>query len=105
MELAEEVILKAAGTLTGGPDEETVEEYLRKLLAALWEKEDMFSGKRPFGNSGWKWDIYKPLIEAGLTPGALDEDGDVKDLDHQGADALVQAVIARMTVREILAYR
>jgi hypothetical protein len=29
----------------------------------LWDEEDSFSGKRPFGNSGWKWDVYTAFLE------------------------------------------
>lgn len=37
----------------------TVGEYLKILLLTLWDEEDCFSGKRPFGNSGWKIrDLY-----------------------------------------------
>lgn len=32
----------------------TIGEYLKKLLLTLWDEEDGFSGKRPFGNSSWK---------------------------------------------------
>ena len=32
----------------------TVKDYLKTLLHTLWDEEDGFSGKRPFGNSGWQ---------------------------------------------------
>ena len=43
----------------------TVREYLSILLSTLWEQGDRFDSKRPFGNSGWKYDLIYPLIEAG----------------------------------------
>lgn len=47
-------------------DDLTVRGYLRELLATLWSEGESFSGKRPFGNSGWEYDLYKPLGKAGM---------------------------------------
>ena len=44
-------------------------------MTTLWEKGEGFSGKRPFGNSGWEYDIYRPLISGGFIPGKLDGEG------------------------------
>lgn len=71
----------------------TVRGYLVELLAELWRTEDLFSGKRPFGNSGWQYDLYTPMVKAGLTPGHLDIDGYVEDMDTAEADALITAAI------------
>lgn len=46
---------------------ETVRGYLYALLEAVWEEEEGFSGKRPFGNSGWKRDVIGPLVKARYT--------------------------------------
>jgi hypothetical protein len=70
-------------------DDLTVRDYLRTLLMTLWEEGEGFSGKRPFGNSGWEYDIYKPLIAGGFIPGALDEDGYVNTVDDKIAGAYV----------------
>lgn len=32
----------------------TVRDYLKALLRRLWLEQEGFSGKRPFGNSGWE---------------------------------------------------
>lgn len=45
---------------------ETVREYLKELLATLLIEEESFSGKRPFGNSGWINELTEPLEEAGF---------------------------------------
>ena len=45
-------------------DDLTVRQYLRELLSTLWEKGESFDGKRPFGNSGWEYDIYIALAKA-----------------------------------------
>ena len=70
-------------------DDITVRDYLRTLLMTLWEEGEDFSGKRPFGNSGWEYDLYKPLIAGGFIPGKLDDDGCVEDYDRKMADAYV----------------
>jgi hypothetical protein len=72
----------------------TVRDYLVALLAELWREEEGFSGKRPFGNSDWQYDLYAPLIKAGLIGGTLDEDGYV-DLafDTNEADERIIAAI------------
>lgn len=44
----------------------TVKEYLVKLLETVWVEEEGFSGKRPFGNSGWQYYLIEPVIKAGL---------------------------------------
>ena len=43
----------------------TVRDYLRILLLTLWDEGEGFSGKRPFGNSGWEYELYDALMEAG----------------------------------------
>jgi len=44
----------------------TVRQYLLKLLTALWEADECFNGKRPFGNSGWQSQINELIVEKGL---------------------------------------
>jgi hypothetical protein len=71
----------------------TVRGYLVALLTTLWEEEEGFSGKRPFGNSGWQYDLYAPMIEAGIVGGEIDEDGYVERADAAAADKLILAAI------------
>ena len=66
-----------------------LKEYLRDLLLALWTEKEGFSGKRPFGNSGWNYDVYAALIKADLIEGTLDEEGFVEDLDEEAADEYI----------------
>lgn len=59
-------------------DDLTVRQYLHALLSALWREGECFSGKRPFGNSGWEHELYAPLAKAGFIDlGVVDEDGGV----------------------------
>ena len=67
----------------------TIRDYLKGLLSKLWLEGEGFSGKRPFGNSGWDFELYKPLIKAGLVMGKLDGDGYIEDLDNKAADKLI----------------
>ncbi len=58
-------------------DNLTVRDYLRTLLMTLWEEQESFSGKRPFGNSGWEYEVLMPLAAAGFVDlGPLSEDGE-----------------------------
>ena len=70
-------------------DNLTIRDYLRTLLETLWSVGEGFSGKRPFGNSGWEYDLYAPLIKAGFIKGRLDEDGCVADFDSNEAESYV----------------
>lgn len=57
----------------------TIRGFLRRLLAQVWEDEEGFSGKRPWGNSGWQGDVEAALIRSGFATGSLDEDGYLDD--------------------------
>jgi len=75
-------------------DATTVRGYLIALLAEVWREEQSFSGKHPFGNSGWQHDIYVPMIRAGLVAGSLDEyDSPNDDFNYRNADRLILAAI------------
>lgn len=59
----------------------TIRQYLVKLLFDVWDQQEEFNGKRPFGNSGWWGDLYIALLtNTDIGDGSeLDEDG---YLDH-----------------------
>jgi hypothetical protein len=77
-------------------DNLTVREYLRILLDTLWVEEEGFSGKRPFGNSGWKYELYEPLVRDGFLPGEV-EDGRHFPDSYEDADQYVRLLIQAMT--------
>jgi hypothetical protein len=78
-------------------DAATIRDYLIKLLSELWREEAGFNSKLPFGNSGWQYDIYVPLIRAGLIAGILDEYDDVSDdFEYRDADKVILAAIAEL---------
>jgi len=56
-------------------DAHTVRQYFKELLCSLLIEEESFSGKRPFGNSGWQYDFMEPLEQAGfIRPNATHEE-------------------------------
>lgn len=60
----------------------TLREYLRDLLQTLLDEDEGFSGKRPFGNSGWWHNFPMPLVATGLIAGEIhdytEEDGGIE---------------------------
>lgn len=72
---------------------DTVRCFLSALLTTLWDEDEGFSGKRPFGNSDWKHDVYEALVKAGVVDGDLDEDGYLDHADYDAADQLIQDAI------------
>lgn len=74
----------------------TVRGYLARLLERLWREDEGFSGKRPFGNSGWQYDVYAPMVKAGIIGGRLDGDGYIEQADTARADELILAAIAAL---------
>lgn len=71
----------------------TIRDYLKRLLVTLWEEKESFSGKRPFGNSGWQYDLYVALIKGGAIAGKLDSEGRIGEIDRVEADKLIVAAI------------
>jgi hypothetical protein len=72
---------------------ETVRGYLKALLRELWREGEGFSSKRPFGNSGWEYDLYEALVAAKAVAGSLDEDGRINEVDEKAANALILEAI------------
>lgn len=75
----------------------SIREYLKQLLSTLWAEGEGFSGKRPFGNSGWDYDLYRPLVIMGVVEGEWeDEDGyhSIVSVDDLEASRLVFKLIS-----------
>lgn len=76
-------------------DAKTVREYLQALLRRLWVEGEGFSGKRPFGNSGWEHDVAFALVKAGAIPGSIDEEyGEATYDDREALSAVLDAIDA-----------
>jgi hypothetical protein len=82
-----------------------VVDWLYKLLQTLWDEEEGFSGRRPFGNSGWSLDLIYSLVDCGYIPGTTyrDEDGDLHDCtyDSHEADRLISDLIKYAFYRKV----
>jgi len=73
----------------------TVGGYLQALLRTLWHKGEGFSGKRPFGNSGWNHELYQSVIAGGAVDGGsldgygyVETEGDADQVIFDAIDAL-----------------
>lgn len=71
----------------------TVGDYLVTLLALLWEEGELFSSKRPFGNSNWEYDLYFPLVRNGLIGGVIDDGGFLEEVDEEAGNRLIASAI------------
>jgi hypothetical protein len=74
----------------------TVRSYLHDLLTTLWAEGEGFSGKRPFGNSGWDYGLKVALAKAGILAATFDEDGDLNYLlqeERRRGDRLIKQAI------------
>lgn len=67
---------------------DTIGGYLTALLSALWAQGEGFSGKRPFGESGWQSALYRSLVLGGLVDGTIDEYG-LSGVDADVADRMI----------------
>lgn len=72
----------------------TVKAYLLALLSRVWELDESFSGKRPFGNSGWKGDLYSPLVAAGYVEGYEEEGRHYSNNDKLADELIFRAIEA-----------
>ena len=79
----------------------TIREYLVALARVMWEHGEGANGKRPFGNSGWQWDVYAALAKAGLITATFDEGGGLDDADTEKGDALIAAALQALAEPEV----
>lgn len=74
----------------------TYREYFIELLTRLWVEGEGFSGKRPFGNSSWQYDIFAGLVKNGRVEGRLDEYGYLDWCNTAKANAIIQDMIQNL---------
>lgn len=70
----------------------TVRDYLKALLRQLWIEGEGFSGKRPFGNSAWEYELYYPLVKAGVIQGQI-VDGYLENVDYRAGRQVIMDAI------------
>jgi hypothetical protein len=82
--------LEVHGDFTG-----TLRDFFKELAVKVWEEGEGFSGKRPFGNSGWEYPVYRALIESGSVPGRLDKHGNIEECDEREVHRLVTQLVRK----------
>ena len=80
----------------------TIREYLVALARGAWVEEDGFGGKRPFGNSSWKFEVYTALGHAGLIEASFDDDGYLDSADRGRANEMILAALDRLAGLSVL---
>lgn len=72
----------------------SIREYLVALARQVWVDGEGFSGKRPWGNSGWTTPVEYALIQARYVRGVIDPDyGYVDEVDTDTVDLLIGAAL------------
>lgn len=61
----------------------SIKGYLKELLLALITEQEGFSGKRPFGNSGWTHDLEMSLVFNEIIDGEIDDNDFLKRSDSK----------------------
>lgn len=79
----------------------TIRGYLLALLRGVWSEGEGFSGKRPFGNSSWEYDLYDAIVRAGYVKGTFDSYGNVEEFDKAGARELIDQAIDALAARPV----
>lgn len=74
----------------------TIKDFFKKLLTTLFEEGECFSGKRPFGNSGWDWDLEICLAKNGVIKGKYDSKYDDWDFDPKEAEKKIFDLIKEL---------
>lgn len=73
----------------------TFKQYFILLAETVWREGECFSGKRPWGNSSWQYELYGAMIQNGIIAGRIDEDGCVEEVDESAADKLIFEAMAK----------
>lgn len=66
---------------------------LKDLLTMVLLQGEEFSGKRPWGDSGWEFDIYRAMVLNGFIKGAVDEYGDIYNYSLAEGDELLMRCV------------
>lgn len=70
----------------------TIRDYLKALVKQVWLEGEGFSGKRPFGNSAWEYELYYPLVKAGVIEGRI-VNGYLENVDWKaGRQVILDAI-------------
>lgn len=67
----------------------SVRDFFKQLMITLFVEGEGFSGKRPFGNSGWTHDLEKTAVENKFVQGVIGSDGYVENIHSEEFDDLI----------------
>lgn len=74
---------------------QTVGEYFHILNKKLWREEESFSGKSPFGNSGWQHEILHAAAMSGILETVVfDDDGYIEEMEAKEFENMLSEVFA-----------
>lgn len=68
----------------------TFRQYFHDLLETLYEEDEGFSGKRPFGNSGWDYSLRLGLVNIGAVVGDYEDGPDDDKEAHRFIFAMIR---------------
>lgn len=71
----------------------TIRGYFKAQLRALWTEQECFNGKRPFGSSGWDYDLDRALIRGGRVAGTIDDDDDYEGENREEINRVIMDAI------------
>ena len=72
----------------------TIRQFFVAVADRVWNYGEEFSGKHPFGNANWHWDLYRVLVQAGVVEGFRDGlGGELLPSDIFVADRIVRDAI------------
>jgi hypothetical protein len=74
----------------------TIRGYLVALLDRLWREMDCFSVSNAFGEAGWDWELYAPLVRDGHIQGRFDADQILDQVDEKAGAELIAAAIEEL---------
>lgn len=69
----------------------SIRHYLITLAEKVWEEGEGFSGKRPFGNSGWQHEVLEALADGGFIDATYDEDDYCVEIDAVAGRKIIRA--------------
>lgn len=79
----------------------SIRHYLVELGQRCWTENEGFSGKRPFGTSGWRWDVFGALVAGSFVDRIVEDDGSVLECDELAAETLLTKCFKRLQENHI----
>lgn len=76
---------------------DSIGQFLIALSRQVWREGECFSGKRPFGDSGWEWELAAALGRAGYARVKFDDEGAaIREVDFEAVKRLMEVAFTRL---------